>query len=131
MFDERSRWESSLATYARDLDNGIFQRVHSCDFSAERLGNRDAFHLVFGKRRRYDPRMGLHKGSIAIEPETIGNLLKTGNLRVPPSQRSYRWKDEHVEDLYKDMRGAIEDREDEYFVGSIVGINQGGQDLHL
>lgn len=71
--------------------------------------------------------MGLHKGSIAIDPETIGNLLKSGNLRVPPSQRSYRWKDEHVEDLYKDMRGAIENGEDEYFVGSIVGINVGGK----
>jgi len=71
--------------------------------------------------------MGLQTGSIAIDPETIGNLLKAGNLRVPPSQRSYRWKDEHVEDLYKDVRGAIENGEDEYFVGSIVGIKSAGK----
>jgi len=71
--------------------------------------------------------MGLHKGSIAIDPETIGNLLKGGHLRVPASQRSYRWKEEHVEDLYRDMRGAIDNGEDEYFVGSIVGIKSGGK----
>jgi hypothetical protein len=71
--------------------------------------------------------MGLQTGSIAIDPETIGNLLKNGNLRVPPSQRSYRWKDEHVEDLYRDIRGSIDNNEDEYFLGSIVGIKSAGK----
>jgi len=44
--------------------------------------------------------------------------LRAGRLRVPPNQRSYRWEDEHVTDLFQDLSKAI-DGED-YFLGTIV-----------
>src|SRR5580693_7008613 len=59
---------------------------------------------------------------IDIVPETIGHLLKEKNLRVPLSQRSYRWENEHVKELYEDIHGAIQEGLNEYFIGSIVGI---------
>ena len=54
--------------------------------------------------------------------QTIGNVLtgKSG-LCVPPSQRSYRWKKEHVETLYKDIGENL--LTDEYFLGSIVVVS--------
>jgi hypothetical protein len=70
--------------------------------------------------------MAAQNVGISIAPETIGHLLKEENLRVPLSQRSYRWEDEHVVELYQDVNGAIRSNADEYFVGSIVGINSEG-----
>lgn len=70
--------------------------------------------------------MPMQTAGIEIAPETIGHLLREENLRVPLSQRSYRWAAEHVEDLYKDIHGVIvEQGVDEYFIGSIVGIKSG------
>lgn len=70
--------------------------------------------------------MPIQTVGIEIAPETIGHLLREENLRVPLSQRSYRWEAEHVEDLYKDIHGVIIEQEvDEYFIGSIVGIKSG------
>ena len=46
--------------------------------------------------------------TIAIERETIGHLLKEGRLAVPLSQRSYRWEKDHVEELLRDIHGALE-----------------------
>lgn len=63
---------------------------------------------------------------IDISPETIGHILHEKGLRVPLSQRSYRWEAEHVEDLYKDINAAVLEALDEYFVGSIVGIKSNG-----
>src|SRR5260370_12844664 len=60
--------------------------------------------------------------NIRISAMTIGKLLKEERLEVPPSQRSYRWKQEHAEDLFRDMRTAIDEDADEYFLGSIVSI---------
>ena len=67
--------------------------------------------------------------NIHIEAKTIGSMLKEKRLEVPQSQRSYRWKVEHVEDMLKDIRSAIEDGPDEYFLGSIVSIETGGRIL--
>ena len=65
--------------------------------------------------------------NIQISPKTIGKLLKEEGLRVPPSQRSYRWKDEHVEELFKDIKNAIEKPDQaEYFLGSVVSISTEG-----
>ena len=63
---------------------------------------------------------------IEIIPETIGHLLQERNLQVPLSQRSYRWEDDHVKELYADINGAIHEGLDEYFIGSIVGIKSAG-----
>jgi hypothetical protein len=73
--------------------------------------NGDRFHL---------------RRTMNISPKTIGKLLKEQSLRVPPSQRSYRWKQDHAEDLFKDMKTAIEDDSPEYFLGSVVSIDIGG-----
>ncbi len=48
---------------------------------------------------------------------------------MPPNQRSYRWKSEHAEDLFKDIRKEIDNRADEYFLGSIVSIEASGKIL--
>lgn len=66
--------------------------------------------------------METNAAGVVISPQTIGTLLQGKGLRVPLSQRSYRWEEEHVADLYNDMDGAITDDSEEYFIGSIVGI---------
>lgn len=66
--------------------------------------------------------------NLHIAPKTIGKLLKEERLKVPPSQREYRWKPEHAEDLFKDMRKAIDNGE-EHFLGTIVSINVGNSIL--
>jgi hypothetical protein len=70
--------------------------------------------------------MAAESTGIIIAPETIGHLLEDKNLQVPLSQRSYRWEEEHIAELYQDIYGAIESRSDEYFIGSIVGIKSSG-----
>ena len=67
--------------------------------------------------------------NIHIAPQTVGKLLKEERLEVPPSQRSYRWKVEHAEDLFRDIKKAIEDDAEEYFLGSIVSIKTNGRIL--
>lgn len=70
--------------------------------------------------------MSIQSAGIDIATETIGHILQGKNLRVPLSQRSYRWEHEHVEDLYKDINAAILNKLEEYFLGSIVGIKSQG-----
>jgi len=71
--------------------------------------------------------MPMQTSGIEIAPETIGHILREENLRVPPSQRSYRWESDHVEDLYKDIHDVMVNRDlNEYFIGSIVGIKAQG-----
>jgi uncharacterized protein with ParB-like and HNH nuclease domain len=64
---------------------------------------------------------------ISISPKTIGRLLHEKKLKVPPSQREYRWKQEHVEELYVDIRRAIDadGGPEEHFLGSVVSIKSG------
>jgi len=71
--------------------------------------------------------------AIEFEKETIGHILHSRkNLQVPINQRSYAWKREHVEDLYKDLNGAITERQEEYFLGAIVVVSDGGgKALHI
>ncbi len=53
--------------------------------------------------------------NIEFDSETLGNILSTKkNLRVPTNQRSYAWKKEHVDDLLKDLNGAITKGTSEY-----------------
>lgn len=71
--------------------------------------------------------MAVNIHGLEIHPQTIGRLLREGNLKIPLSQRSYRWETEHVSELFRDMYDSIEANRDEYFVGSIVGIvSEGG-----
>jgi len=58
--------------------------------------------------------------SIQIQLEGIGGVLKSKRFKVPAYQRSYAWENEHVEALLEDIREAINTKENEYFLGSLV-----------
>ena len=57
---------------------------------------------------------------ISINLEGVGSVLKGRRFKVPAYQRSYAWEVDHVEALLDDMREAINNKEKEYFLGSIV-----------
>ena len=46
---------------------------------------------------------------------------------VPPNQREYSWRAEHITDLDQDLAKAIADEEPDYFLGSIVVAKTNGQ----
>ena len=50
----------------------------------------------------------------------IAALLKRERLMVPPNQRPYAWKEEHVYDLLHDLNAAIGNNDPDYFLGTIV-----------
>ena len=55
---------------------------------------------------------------IDFHKQTIGKILMDKkNLRVPINQRPYAWENEHVNDLYQDLNGAIGRGDEEYFLG--------------
>lgn len=60
--------------------------------------------------------------SIDIRLEGIGHALSDKRLSVPIYQRSYAWEDKHVKDLLLDISNAIQNNETEYFLGSVVII---------
>lgn len=68
---------------------------------------------------------------IKIQLEGISNVLKTKRFRVPAYQRSYAWEEEHVAELLQDIHEAIQTKENEYFLGSIVvtGPQDGKHDV--
>jgi hypothetical protein len=55
----------------------------------------------------------------------IGELLRRGSLVVPPNQRPYMWGDRQVENLLFDFNQAIQDDEEDYFLGTIVLVKKG------
>src|SRR5665213_945416 len=55
-----------------------------------------------------------------IDLDPIGHALSDKRLSVPIYQRSYAWSEVHVIDLLQDLASAIDDSEEEYFLGSIV-----------
>jgi len=61
----------------------------------------------------------------------IAKLIKDGNLAVPPNQREYAWKKEHVTDLFQDLAKAIHDEEPDYFLGSVVVARKNGGSLRV
>ena len=54
----------------------------------------------------------------------IGQLLHEKRIRVPFYQRSYAWKKNQVNELYDDLRRAIDEGREYYFLGSIVGCQK-------
>lgn len=62
---------------------------------------------------------------IRIQLEGVTNALKTRRFRVPAYQRSYAWEAEHVDSLLMDIQEAIKNKENEYFLGSIVVTGPG------
>ncbi|HEX6188974.1 MAG TPA: DUF262 domain-containing HNH endonuclease family protein [Pyrinomonadaceae bacterium] len=57
---------------------------------------------------------------IKAESKKIGAILKDSFLRVPTNQRNYAWEGKHVRELFADLKGAISEGAEEYFLGSIV-----------
>lgn len=57
---------------------------------------------------------------IEIDPEGLGHVLKDGQWAVPRYQRAYKWEQKQVTELLYDIENAIQDKQSEYFVGSIV-----------
>jgi len=57
---------------------------------------------------------------ISIQLEGIGSVLKSKRFKVPAYQRSYAWEVDHVDALLSDINEAIKNKENEYFLGSIV-----------
>ena len=54
----------------------------------------------------------------------IGDVLYRERLKVPANQRSYAWEENHIEDLFTDLSGAIRDARSDYFLGTIVLTQQ-------
>src|SRR6516162_7064966 len=63
-------------------------------------------------------------GNINFFPMGIGQLLRQGQLHVPPFQRSYASQSKHVRNLMQDLHDAISGANpvDDYFLGTIVLI---------
>ena len=62
--------------------------------------------------------------AIEFGRDTLGEIVRNRKgLHVPINQRSYAWKHSHVEDLFKDLNGAITSNAEEYFLGSVVVVN--------
>lgn len=63
-------------------------------------------------------------GNINFFPMGIGQLLRQGQLHVPPFQRSYAWQAKHVRNLLQDLHDAISGGHsvEDYFLGTIVII---------
>lgn len=57
---------------------------------------------------------------ITINLEGIGTLLKNKKFSVPAYQRSFSWEKEHIHDLLNDIKETIDNKENQYFIGSIV-----------
>ena len=56
----------------------------------------------------------------SFENNGIASVIKNNLLLVPPNQRPYAWKKEHVEQLLKDIFESMEESEDQYFLGTVV-----------
>lgn len=57
---------------------------------------------------------------IKIDPEGLGHLLADSKWAVPKYQRAYKWEEKQVTELVEDIENAIQEKQTEYFVGSIV-----------
>ena len=58
----------------------------------------------------------------------IGQLLHHGRLTVPPNQRSYAWQEEQALDLLQDVEEAISSNDSDYFLGTVVLVDDGNAD---
>jgi hypothetical protein len=60
-------------------------------------------------------------GEIEVNPRaTLGHALAEGFWHVPRYQREYKWEEKHIQDLFDDVENALDEKQDEYFLGSIV-----------
>lgn len=70
--------------------------------------------------------------SFNFQPTGIGAMLKQGRLMVPPNQRSYAWRERHVDILLKDLWPAISGTKPaDYFLGTIVLVQSPSNTLTI
>jgi hypothetical protein len=70
--------------------------------------------------------------SFSFQPTSIGAMLKQGHLKVPPNQRSYAWRERHVDFLLKDLWAAMSGaKPSDYFLGTIVLVQTPGNILTI
>lgn len=68
---------------------------------------------------------------IRAESQKIGAILKESFLRVPTNQRNYAWEGKHVRELFADLKEAIGQGAEEYFLGSIVLMGEQDKDNYV
>ncbi len=71
--------------------------------------------------------MAGHDDSIEFEHKGIGAVLAQNRMRVPLNQREYAWENEHVQELFSDFSGAIDNDRPTYFLGTLV-LTSGGDE---
>ena len=64
-------------------------------------------------------------GNFSFDIKSIGKLLKAERLAVPPNQRPYKWEETHIKNLLQDFDEAISNDDQDYFLGTIVLVQQG------
>lgn len=73
--------------------------------------------------------------NLTIYPQPIGELLANNQFVVPTYQRSFAWTALHVENLLKDIRGAMArmaaGKGEKYFLGTLVFIERQGKPLEV
>jgi len=57
---------------------------------------------------------------INFDIQGIGSLIMNSKFTVPNYQRAYKWEDEHINNMISDLDNAINNSENEYFLGTIV-----------
>jgi uncharacterized protein with ParB-like and HNH nuclease domain len=60
-----------------------------------------------------------------FESRGIGELLTGSRLIVPPNQRSYAWEERHITDFLQDINAALVDGAGDYFLGTVVLVQEG------
>lgn len=60
------------------------------------------------------------RGRISYEMLGIASVLSHGQYKVPIYQRSYAWEDGEIDDFWADLRHALDNREEDYFLGTLV-----------
>lgn len=59
----------------------------------------------------------------AFVSDGIGRVLNQNLLKVPANQRPYAWHDTHVRELLDDIKEAMSDESEMYFLGTVVLVD--------
>ena len=59
-----------------------------------------------------------------FEPKGIGELISGSRLFVPLNQRSYAWEERNITDLLQDINAAVSNADSDYFLGTIVLVQE-------
>ena len=68
--------------------------------------------------------------SIDTNVEGIGHMISDRHLAIPDYQRAYSWTDDEIQDLWRDLKEAVDRSSPEYFLGSVVTTKTDGTPRH-